>query len=120
MGIEKFIQSVCVQTAVYWGNPQSDGYGGKIFDTPVEIPVRWDVKNELIMDNEGNQVVSNAEILITQDLDIGGYLYLGTLYDLSSDPSNPLTEEVKVYEIKQFSKISMPKSLAEFVRKVWI
>jgi hypothetical protein len=120
MGIEKFIKSVCVQTAVYWGNPRNGGYGKTIFDDPVEISVRWDVKNELIMDADGNQVVSNAEILVTQDLEIGGFLYLGSLDDLSSDPADPLEEEVKTYEIKQFSKVSMPKSLTEFVRKVWV
>lgn len=118
MGINKFIESVCVQDAVYWGNPQPDGYGGYTFDAPVEIKVRWDEKYELIRDKDGKETVSTAQVLLTQDVDYGGYLYLGTLNELSSDPANPL--EVGGWEIKQFSRVYMIKSTTEQVRKAYL
>ena len=46
-GIEKVAKRFCVETAVYWGNPQNDGYGGFTFDTPVEIKCRWEEKSEV-------------------------------------------------------------------------
>lgn len=78
----KFVSSVCVQTAVYWANPRPDGYGGYIYDYPVEIACRWDENIQLIRSSNGEEVVSKAQLLITQDVDEGGVVYLGELSDL--------------------------------------
>lgn len=122
MGIEKFIKKICVQTAVYWGTPVPDGYGGYIFDDPVEILCRWEDKVELIDrvgERLGEQIISKAQVLVTQDLNEQGYLYLGTLNDLDSDTSNP--KEIKgAYMIKWKTKIPMIRSTTEFVRKVYL
>ena len=73
----------------------------------------------MILNKDGQEVVSNAKILLTQDVDVGGYLYLGTLDDLPYDASDP--ESIRgTKKIIQFSKVSMPKSLTEFVRTAWI
>ena len=127
MGIEKFIQKVCVQTAVYWGNPQPDGYGGITFDDPVEISCRWDCKRRkeipslMVVSGGGTEmIVSIAEVLVTQDVDVGGYLYLGDLDDLdSSEQDDPKSVE-GAYEIRRFDKIPMIKSTTEFVRKAYL
>jgi len=119
MSIEKFIKTVCVQDAVYWGSPTADAYGGYAFADPVEVKVRWEEKNELIIDAEGKETMSMAQVLVTQDMDLGGYLYLGTLDELSSNPSNPL-QEGGAWEIKQFSKTPMIKATNDFVRKVYL
>lgn len=127
MGIEKFIQKVCVQTAVYWGNPTSDGYGDYTFDTAVEISCRWDSKRlklspKLMVVSGGASVelVSEAEVMVTQDLDVGGYLYLGELDDLSAaEKANPKLVD-DAFQIVKFDKISMIKSTTEFVRKAYL
>ena len=118
MGISKFIEKVCVQTAVYWGSPVEDGQGGMTFADPVEIACRWDISTTVISDSQGREVVSRAIILLTQDVDEEGYLYLGELDDLDSDPD---PREVQgAYSIKQFSKVSMIKSTTEFVRTAYL
>lgn len=128
MSIERFIQKVCVQTAVYWGSPQDDGMGGYTFADPIEIPCRWEETTQLITDGQGNQIVSKAEILVTQDLDEEGYLFLGTLDDLdlldsSGDSSgayyNPKDVD-KAYMIRRFDKTPMIKSTTVFVRKAYL
>ena len=107
------------QTAVYWGNPQSDGYGGRDFDDAVEISVRWQDRQELFIDAQGREQTSRAVVYVATDLSIGGYLYLGELADLSSaEEGDPLSVST-AYEIRAISKT--PDIGADrFVRKVWL
>lgn len=120
MGIEKFIEKIAVQTAVYWGNPTDDGYGGKTYDAPVEISVRWENTNELITTADGEQYTCIAKIFVTQDVKVNAYIYLGNLDDLTiSEQSDPKSVN-DAYRIKRFDKIPMIKKTDEFVRLCYI
>jgi hypothetical protein len=124
MAIDKFIKKVCVQTAVYWGNPRDDGYGGMVFDEPIELTppngVRWEETTQKVSDGKGNEIISKAQILVNQDLDEQGYLFLGTLDELDSEGEvDPKTVE-GAYEIKRFDKTPMIKSTTVFVRKAYL
>lgn len=129
MSIESFIKKVCVQTAVYWGNPVPDGYGGMLFDDPVEIKVRWEDKTKVISTQAGQEVTSRSEVLTPLDLDYEGYLFLGTLDDVN-DPNqawnemhgiklNPATVQ-GAYQIVRVDKTPMVMSTKIFVRKVYL
>lgn len=125
-GIEKVEQRFCVQTAVYWGNPQLDGYGGYTFDDPIELKppnngVRWDQKSRLEFSLKGDVITAMAQVLVLQDVDELGYMYLGTLSDFESgqDLSNPIEIE-GAYVIRRFDKIPMVRKTDEFVRIVWL
>jgi hypothetical protein len=125
MGITKTIQRFCVQTAVYWGNPQNDGFGGFTFDDPIDLEpptngVRWEDKTQLAVGANGAETGSDAEVLVCQDLDLDGYLYLGSLDDLSDDEkADPMTVD-GAKQIISKEKIPMVKSTTEFVRKVYL
>jgi hypothetical protein len=120
MGIEKFLLKISVQTAVYWANPTDDGYGGITYDDPVEISVRWENKTKLITTADGQEYTCLAEVIINQDVDVNGYLYLGTLDDLTvSEQADPKTAD-SAYRIRRFDKIPMIKKTDEFVRKVYL
>jgi len=107
------------QTAVYWANPQNDGFGGRTFDDPVEISVRWEDRQELFVDVSGQEARSRAIVYLNQDVDMGAYLYLGNLADLSSaEEGDPLIVG-SAYEIRGFKKI--PDIRAErSLRRVWL
>jgi hypothetical protein len=105
------------QIAVYWGSPYDDGWGGKTFASAIEIMVRWEEKTMEIIDSMGRQTIARAIVFANQDLDIGGYLYLGELADLSSDPDPKDT--VTAYEIRQFQKVS-DLSGSRFIRKAFL
>jgi hypothetical protein len=120
MGIEKFIRRIAVQTAVYWGNPVDDGYGGLTFDDPVEIKCRWEDTAELITAADGEQYVTKANIMVTQDVDVNGYLLLGTLNNLDSDQMDDPKEVSGACRIRQFAKVPMIRSTSAFVRKAMI
>lgn len=142
MGIEQFIAKVAVQTAVYWANPVADGYGGTTYDYPIEISCRWEDSTRKVMDANGDEIVSRAQILLTRDVDEGGVLFLGDLDDLvtallleigdfllletgdyilreSSEEVNPKLM-ADAYEIVRFDKIPMIKKTDEFVRTAYL
>lgn len=107
------------QVAVYWGNPSSDGYGGRTFDDAVEMSVRWQDRQELFVDAQGREQTSRAVVYVATDLIIGGYLYLGELIDLSSAEEGDPLAVATAYEIRSVSKT--PDIGADrFARKVWL
>ena len=121
MAINNLMKRMCVQTAVYWGNPTPDGRGGKTFDTAVEIACRWQNKVEKVGrvgGTESEVIISNAQVFVIQDVEELGYLYLGVLDDLDSDP-DPL-EVGGAYEIKKFEKSPALRHTDEFVRKAYL
>ena len=118
MSILKFIERVCVQTAVYWSTPVKDGYGGLTFATPTEIKCRWEDKITVITGSNGEQEVCNASVLIYQDLTAHGYIYLGTLASLSiAQKANPKLVD-GAHEILYFGKIPLIFSTTKFVRNL--
>ena len=121
--MEKFLclmlENQLKQAAVFWGNPRSDGYGGRTFDDPVEIDVRWADRQEMFVDTQKREQISRAVVHTATDLVVGGYLYLGTLADLSSaEEGDPLSISA-AYEIRAFSKTPNIRA-DQFVRKVWL
>lgn len=126
-GIEKIVAKFCVETAVYWGNPVNDGYGGFTYDDPVEIDCRWENKMEmdigwLSTGFPGNIRLSKASVLVTEDLDLNGVLWRGTLdtlNDIYDDISNPKIIS-EAYAIHRIDKIPMVFKTDEFVRTVWL
>jgi len=89
MGTPNYIKKHLKQTLVYWGNPTADGRGGTTFDTAVELMGRVESKTELVRTNKGKEEISRAIVWLDQEVDEGGYLYLGFLVDLDSDPDDP-------------------------------
>jgi len=123
MGIIQFIQKVTVQTAVYWSPAGNDGYGGKTFADAVELTpptngVRWTDSTEVVSDKTGKEIVSRANVLVNSALEEEGYLYLGELDDLDSDPS-PLDVD-GAYQIARVDKTPLFKSTDEFVYTVYL
>jgi len=125
MSIQGFIKRVCKQTAVYWGNPQNDGFGGMTFNYPIEIACRWTDKERIFTSNDGIEIHQKAEVLVTQDLKVQGWLYLGALDDVldfgesSGDPISP--KEVNgAYQIIGFDKVPEIFSTTKFVHTAYL
>lgn len=89
MSILTFIKKVCVQTAVYWGLPVNDGMGGYSYAQPREIKVRWDNARSVIKTKEGDEIETDAEIIIQEELSVNGRIWLGTLAELGYTESTP-------------------------------
>jgi len=126
-GIEKVVDKFCVQKCVYWGNPQNDGYGSKTYDTPEEIDCRWEDKEEVDIGwaatgHPGNLLLSKAAVMVTQDLELNGYLWRGTLVELNA-AYDDITDPKLItgaYAIQRIDRIPMVFKDDEFVRTVWL
>jgi hypothetical protein len=101
------------QEATYWGNPVPDGWGGLTFDSPVEISCRWEDKTEMFTTASGKEAQSSVVVFLGQDVDIDGFLYLG-----SSDQANP-KDVAGAYQIKAFKKIPGIRA-TYWERKAWL
>jgi hypothetical protein len=124
-GLIKFIKKVCVQTAVYWGAPKPDGFGGMTYTSPAEIKCRWTDKVQVIKWQSAyvptsNEFISYAEILLYDDVELQGVLWLGSLASLSTaQKTAPLTIP-GAREIKTLERIPLFRSSKEFVKKVYL
>lgn len=106
------------QKAVYWGNPQPDGYGGFHFDDPVELTVRWEDKQVLFSLPTGEEQVSRAIVYTQVDVELGGYLALGTLDSIGAN-AQPVDSGIIAFIIRSFGK-SPSLQANQFLRKAII
>jgi hypothetical protein len=119
MSIESMIARNCPHTAVYWGNPQNNGSGGKTFDAPVEIACRWEDMHQVVSDAKGNEITSRALVFTTQDVVEEGMLYLGLLTSLTvAQKADPMTVD-RAYVIKRFQKTPSLEGSA-YLRKAYL
>lgn len=74
------------QKATYWPAPTTDGFGALSFAAPTTINVRWEDRIERVITAQGNEENSRAVVWVNQELELGGYLYLGETTE--ADPVN--------------------------------
>lgn len=105
------------QTAVYWGAPIPNGFGGFTYSNPVEIVVRWEERVQMFTSMSGQEKVSQAVVYTESTLTANGYLFLGTLNDLDS-PAVPETQE-GAYLIEAVSACPSMDAV-QTLRKIWL
>lgn len=120
MSIESFIKKVAVQPVVYWGNPQPNGFGGMTFDEPEERFARWDDTAQLMRNQNGQEYVCKAKLLLTEDAEMGAYFMLGTLDDLESSSDIHPSNYPNAFMVGRFDKIPLIKSKTKFVRTAYL
>lgn len=73
------------QDAVYWGPPVPDGNGSFTWPSPVAIKCRWDAVEGEVVGPRTQDVQYQSTIYVDQEVEIDGYLFLGTLSDVGTD-----------------------------------
>jgi hypothetical protein len=92
------------QTAVYWPPEGTfDDYGVPQLGVAREIACRWDDQAEEFVDSEGTRYVSRAKVYVpeSEDVKIGGVLFLGELADLTDVTPK---ENNDAYEVRRVDK----------------
>ena len=111
------------QDATYWEPDTRNKFNETIFLNPIDIKVRWEFKNELFMDKNGKQILSNAIVYpllplpFSQFIKLEGYLALGAFSGqfFAIDPNNIESS----FEIKMISSISSLTGL-RVLEKIWL
>jgi len=94
--------NLLTDVATHWTSGQNDGYGGVTYSTPVQLFVRWEDKEDLHQDMEGEEFISSAIVYTSTELSNNDWLYLGT-----SAQANPQNQN-GAYRIKRRMKTSTP------------
>lgn len=118
-GILKFIETVCVEDAVYWQPGTDDGYGGKTRPSPVIVKVRWDEMAEVTTSTDGKEFVSRAVVMSPSKLDPEGYLQLRDPDDMSALPATP-TGVSGAWQIRRVEKTPLFRSNKDFVWRYFL
>ena len=88
------------QTITYWApSVGSDAFGQKMFNAPVTMRGFWEDKQQVVRNQQGTEIASQAQVFLAADVETGGYLIVGEVTTLE-----PTTVEGAI-EIKAFSKI---------------
>jgi hypothetical protein len=110
--IENITRKFCRQTAVYWPPlGRANEEGKEILGDPIELApprngVRWEQVTEDVQTPTGRTYTVKSEVLLLQDVEEGGLLWLGKLADWTK--LEPPTEGEGGYEIISTEKIPAP------------
>ena len=118
-----YLDSLCVQKAVYWHPAVSDGRGGYTFANVEEINVRWEDKRQVIRTSDGVEFISKAKILLhssTPEIDNQGYLVLGELESLTQAQRDDPKQVEKAFQPTFVEKKPLFRSTDEFVRRAYL
>lgn len=103
------------QDVTHWTLTGSDTYGGFTYSSPVRLDGRWEEKQELFIDENMEQVLSNAIAYLNTDIAPGDYLALG---DHATTPiADPTT--ISGYRVRNYGKVTDLKGL-NALRKAWL
>jgi|GEM_PF-2493552 len=117
-----FVDSVCVQTAVHWKKGDPNEFGEYEFEDAVEVYCRWDGKQQQIVDENGDEIVSTAEILLDSQavVQTGDYLLLGDEGSLETDQVNDPLKAEKARRVKSIQETPLFQSTSEFVKVAYV
>lgn len=82
----------------YWA-VIGDGFGGYIFKGPFFLKGRWEQKQQLIWTAKGEEEVSAAQVYLSGDVEIGGYIFRGK--SATVDPTTLPTAWI----VRQFNRV---------------
>jgi len=103
------------QKVVYWAaSGNYDVNGEPIVIDPVQLVVRWELREEEVLDSKGNTVLVEGNFVTDQDIIKGSVLWLGALADLPGTGSD-ITDFKRIVA---FSKIPGLKA-RQFRRKAF-
>ena len=70
------------QTAVHWPVKGTDSHGKPTYEPPIEVLCRWQDSNEMFINSDGSNQMSNAKVFPDRKTAIGGVLLLGKLTEV--------------------------------------
>lgn len=95
------------QDVTYWSVSGNDASGDPLFAAPVVIKARWEDRAVVFTTAKGEEATSMAVLFLGQDLDLGGFVFLGV-----SAAADPLTVEDSL-EVQGVSSVPALRGIVE-------
>lgn len=75
------------QYCVYWHPTGTDDYGNPTYAAPKELRVRWDDRQEVFINNKGEEQISKSKVAFDwrEDVKVDGVMWKGHLMDVPTD-----------------------------------
>lgn len=97
----------------YWAPTGKRHDGSLSFGAPMTIGGWWKEVNEKFVDQNGRELISNATVFTSIDVEVGGWLFKGVT--ATTEPGNVTAS----FEIRKFEKLP-DKKQAKFLRKAYL
>jgi hypothetical protein len=109
------------QDGVWWQCTGKDRYNKPTYAAAVAIKCRWDIRQEMFVDEGGTEVVSEAVVYVDRDMTPGDVLMLGLLATVGNPAAgrNPLDDEDGAYRVRGWKRIGNVRQ-TEFVRGCYL
>ncbi len=65
------------QEITYWKKTGVDGFNEESYAAPVTLKARWEDRSTVVLNNLGQEVISNSRVYLAQDVIVDDYLMLG-------------------------------------------
>lgn len=104
------------QVCSYWAAPSYSSAGAITYAQPIDLKCRWEDTQIKYTTAQGEEKISRSVVYVGQDLDLGGWLALGTVAALSTEQKNNPALVDGAGRIQNFSKVPNMKA-KEFLRK---
>ena len=123
MSIRNWTTRRLTDECVYWGPPVRDGLGGYTWTEPKELMSFWELSlrsrgPEINYNPTGAVVAAMTTVWVPDTVELGGYLYRGTIISLDSyfEPNPPFDEDryttEHIYEVAaQIVSVEVNKSI---------
>lgn len=119
------ITKVLKQRCVYWAPSGPDKYGQPSFVSAYqELACRWDEGNEEKVKNDGGTMVSTAQVMVSEDVQVHGVLLLVVEDPITKQilnvpfPNDPFSNP-GAFEIQSFEK-TPNFNATEFLREAFL
>ncbi len=101
------------QDVTHWPVTGTNGYGGFTFAVPVLLQGRWEEKQELFINQDAEEVLSQAICYLDTDISPGDFVALGNQID-EADPTS-----ISGFRVRGYGKSTDLKALVA-LRKLWL
>ena len=85
------------QDITVWEPAANDGFGGFTFPAPTLIKGRWEQKQELFKDADGEEQMSEAIVYVDTDVSVGQYIAEGDQTAIVDPETLPNAHRIKQY-----------------------
>lgn len=105
--------------AILWRAGDPDAFGDPTYSDPEDLKVWWKDDAVEFLDANGTRVISNAVIIVGEELKTGDLLKRGTVAD-DVEPGIDPPEQSKTYPVRRYTEVEDTLGSLGILRRVYL